>query len=116
MNSEGKKEVLGFWTAENEGAKFWTGVLSELKNRGVEGILVACMDGLSGFPGAARAACPQTRVRLCIARMARNSAKFVSYKDLKKVCADLKAVYAAAEEAGRQALADFGESRNANTP
>jgi transposase-like protein len=80
------------------------GVLNELKNRGVDDILIACMDGLSGFPEAVRAAYPDTRVQLRIVRMARNSTRFVSYKGLKKICADLKAVYAApAEDAGRDA-------------
>jgi len=65
VNFEGKKEVLGLWIAENEGAKFWMGVLTELKNRGVQDILIACMDGLSGFPEAVRAVYPQTRVQLC---------------------------------------------------
>jgi len=110
VNFEGKKEVLGLWIAETEGAKFWMGVLTELKNRGVHDILIACMDGLSGFPDAVRAVYPQTRVQLCIVHMVRNSTKFVSYKDLKKVCADLKTIYSAAtEEAGLNALMGFGE-------
>jgi transposase-like protein len=117
VNFEGQKEVLGLWIAENEGAKFWMGVLTELKNRGVQDILIACMDGLSGFPEAVRAAYPQTRVQLCIVHMVRNSTKFVSYKDLKKVCADLKAVYSAnSEEAGREALEDFGKTWNGKYP
>ena len=108
VNFEGKKEVLGLWIAENEGAKFWMGVLTELKNRGVQDILIACMDGLTGFPDALRAIYPQTRVQLCIVHMIRNSTKFVSYKDLKKVCADLKTIYSANNEvAGREALDDF---------
>jgi transposase-like protein len=110
VNFEGKKEVLGLWIAENEGAKFWMSVLNELKNRGVEDILIACMDGLTGFPEAVRAVYPETHVQLCIVHMVRNSTKFVSYKDLKKVCSDLKAVYtAASEEAGRDALEEFGK-------
>jgi transposase-like protein len=117
VNCEGKKDVLGLWIAENEGAKFWMGVLAELKNRGVEDILIACMDGLTGFPDAVRAIYPQTRVQLCIVHMVRNSTKFVSYKDLKKVCADLKAVYSAATgEAGREALEDFGKTWNEKYP
>ena len=86
MNFGGKKEILGLWIAETEGAKFWMGVLTELKNRGVRDILIACMDGFSGFPDAVRAVYPQTRVQLCIVHMVRNSTRFVSYKDLKKVC------------------------------
>jgi transposase-like protein len=117
VNFEGQKEVLGLWIAENEGAKFWMGVLNELKNRGVEDILIACMDGLTGLPEAVRAAYPATRVQLCIVHMVRNSTKFVSWKDLKKVCADLKAVYSAAtEKAGRDALEDFGKIWNAKYP
>ena len=117
VNFEGQKEVLGLWIAENEGAKFWMGVLSEIKNRGVQDILIACMDGLSGFPEAVRAVYPETRVQLCIVHMVRNSTKFVSYKDLKKVCADLKAVYSAnTETAGREALEDFGTIWNDKYP
>jgi transposase-like protein len=117
VNFEGKKEVLGLWIAENEGAKFWMGVLNELKNRGLEDILIACMDGLTGFPEAVHAVYPETRVQLCIVHMVRNSTKFVSYKDLKKICADLKAVYtAASEEAGREALEQFGTLWDAKYP
>jgi transposase-like protein len=108
FNFEGKKEVLGPWIAENEGAKFWMGVLAELKNRGLQDILIACMDGLTGFPGAVRAVYPETRVQLCIVHLVRNSTKFVSYKDIKKVCADLKTVYSApTEESSRAALEEF---------
>jgi len=117
VNFEGKKEVLGLWIAESEGAKFWMGVLTELKNRGVEDILIACMDGLTGFPEALRAIYPQTRVQLCIVHMVRNSTKFVSWKDLKKVCADLKVIYSAAtEESGRTALEDFGKTWDGKYP
>jgi transposase-like protein len=117
VNFEGKKEVLGLWIARNEGAKFWMGVLSELKNRGVQDILIACMDGLTGFPEAVRAVYPDTRVQLCIVHMVRNSTKFVSYKDLKKVCADLKKIYSAnTEESGREALEDFGKTWNGKSP
>jgi transposase-like protein len=83
VNFEGHKEVLGLWIAEHEGAKFWAGVLNELKNRGVADILIACMDGLTGFPEAVRAVFPQTRVQRCIVHMIRGATKFVSYKDLK---------------------------------
>ena len=117
VNFEGRKEVLGLWIAENEGAKFWMAVLSELKNRGVQDILIACMDGLTGFPEAVRSIYPNTRVQLCIVHMVRNSTKFVSYKDLKKVCADLKAVYSAATEAaGRDALEEFGKKWDEKYP
>jgi transposase-like protein len=117
VDFEGKKEVLGLWIAENEGAKFWMGVLTELKNRGVQDILIACMDGLTGFPEAVRSIYPNTRVQLCIVHMVRNSTKFVSYKDLKKVCADLKTIYSAnTEEAGHDALEDFGKKWNGKYP
>jgi transposase-like protein len=117
VNFEGKKEVLGLWIAENEGAKFWMGVLTQIKNRGVEDILIACMDGLTGFPEALSAIYPQTRVQLCIVHMVRNSTRFVSWKDLKKLCADLKAVYSApTEEAGCYALEEFGKTWNEKYP
>jgi transposase-like protein len=117
VNFEGKKEVFGLWTAENEGAKFWMGVLAGLKNRGVQDILIACMDGLTGFPDALRAVYPQTRIQLCIVHMVRNSTRFVSYKDLKKLCADLKRIYSApTEEAGLGALEDFGKMWNDKYP
>jgi transposase-like protein len=117
VNFEGKKEVLGLWIAENEGAKFWMGVLNDLKNRGVEDMLIACMDGLTGFPEAVRAVYPDTHVQLCIVHMVRNSVKFVSYKDRKEICADLKPVYQApTEEAGREALEAFGEKWNSKYP
>jgi len=117
VNFEGHKEVLGLWIAENEGAKFWMAVLTELKNRGLQDILIACMDGLSGFPEAVRSVYPQTRVQLCIVHMVRNSTRFVSYKDLKKICADLKAVYSAATEAaGRDALEEFGKTWDVKYP
>jgi len=117
VNFDGKKEVLGLWITENEGAKFWMGVLTEIKNRGVQDILFACMDGLTGFPEAVRSVFPNTRVQLCIIHMVRNSTKFVSYKDLKKVCVDLKAIYTASTETvARNALEDFGEKWNKKYP
>jgi transposase-like protein len=117
VNFEGQKEVLGLWIAENEGAKFWMGVLTELKNRDVQDILIACMDGLSGFPEAVRSVYPDTRIQLCIVHMLRNSTKFVSWKDLKKVCADLKLIYSANTEAiGRESLEEFGKTWNEKYP
>jgi transposase-like protein len=110
VNLEGKKEVLGLWIAEHGGAKFWASVLNGIRNRGTEDILTACMDGLSGFPGAARAVFPGARVQKCIVHMARNSVKFVSYKDL-------KAIYRApGGEAGRAALEQFGEKWQSKYP
>jgi transposase-like protein len=117
VNFEGKKEVLGLWLAENEGAKFWMGVLTELQNRGLEDILVACTDGLTGFPEAIRAVFPLAHVQLCIVHMVRTSARFVSYKVLKTLCGDLKKIYAAAtEQAGRAALEEFGKTWDSKYP
>ena len=77
VNIEGHKELLGMWISENEGAKFWLNVLTELQNRGVNGILIACVDGLKGFPEAINTVFPQTQVQLCIVHMVRNSMKYV---------------------------------------
>jgi putative transposase len=108
VNMEGNKDILGLWLADNEGAKFWLSVLNELKNRGVKDILIACCDGLTGFPDAINATFPKTTVQLCIVHMIRNSLKFVSYKDYKAVTADLKQIYTAAtEEQAIAALLDF---------
>ncbi|WP_342271000.1 IS256 family transposase [Candidatus Tisiphia endosymbiont of Parasteatoda lunata] len=90
VNIEGKKELLGIWIGKNEGAKFWMQVVTELKNRGIEQIYVACVDGLKGFPEAITSVFPSTIVQLCIVHMVRNSVKYVSYKDLKEVTSDLK--------------------------
>ena len=92
VNMEGRKELLGIWVGKNEGAKFWMSVVTELKNRGVEQIYVACVDGLKGFPEAIGSIFPNTIVQLCIVHMVRNSVKYVSYKDLKEVTVDLKRV------------------------
>ncbi|PRD12334.1 IS256 family transposase, partial [Pantoea coffeiphila] len=108
INLEGQKELLGMWLAENEGAKFWLNVLTELKNRGLRDILIACVDGLKGFPDAINAVYPETRIQLCIVHMVRNSLRFVSWKDSRAVIRDLKAVYqATTEEAGLKALEVF---------
>jgi putative transposase len=98
VNLEGHKELLGMWISENEGAKFWLSILTELKNRGLEQILIACVDGLSGFPEAIEAVYPQARVQLCIIHQVRNSLKYVSWKDYKAVTADLKQIYRSATE------------------
>ncbi|MGG2143104.1 IS256 family transposase [Symbiopectobacterium sp. RP] len=103
INIEGQKELLGMWLAENEGAKFWLNVLTELKNRGLTDILIACVDGLKGFPDAINTVYPEARIQLCIVHMVRNSLRFVAWKDYKAVTRDLKAVYQApAEEAALQ--------------
>ena len=93
VNLEGKKELLGLWLSENEGAKFWLSVMTELKNRGVKDVFIACVDGLTGFPEAIAAAFPKTQVQLCIVHMVRNSLRFVSWKDRKQVAAGLKNIY-----------------------
>jgi len=93
VNMEGKKELLGMWIADNEGAKFWLHVVTELKNRGVQDIFIACVDGLKGFPDAIESVFPQTKVQLCIVHMVRNSLKYVPHKNKKTVSADLKKVY-----------------------
>ena len=98
INMDGMKEALGFYLSDTEGAKFWMSVLTDLKNRGVKDIFIACMDGLTGFPDAVRAVFPKTKVQLCIVHMVRNSTKYVSYKDLKAVCKDLKQIYSAVNE------------------
>lgn len=117
INWEGKKEVLGLWLADTEGAKFWMSVLTDIKNRGVEDILIACMDGLTGFPDAVKAVFPDTHIQHCIVHMIRNSTKFVSYKDLKAVCKDLKQVYSAINaEQGHEALEEFGKKWNNKYP
>ena len=108
INAEGHKELLGLWLSENEGSRFWLGVLTELKNRGVEDILIACVDGLKGLPEAIQSVYPQTQVQLCIVYMVRNSLKFVSWKDYKKVTAELKQVYqAVTQEQALFALEQF---------
>lgn len=98
INLDGEKELLGLWFAENEGAKFWLNVLTELQNRGIEDILIACVDGLKGFPDAINTVYPETHVQLCIVHMIRNSLRFVSWKHYKAVTADLKLIYQADTE------------------
>lgn len=93
VTMEGRNELLGMWMSENEGAKFWLSILTELQTRGVQEIFIACVDGLSGFPEAINTVYPQTKVQLCIVHMVRNSLKYVSYKDYKSVTADLKQIY-----------------------
>ena len=99
VNLEGHKELLGMWLAETEGARFWLSVLTELKSRGLEDVLIACVDGLKGFPEAIETEYPQCKVQLCIVHMIRNSLKLVPYKDYKEVTADLKLIYQAPSEA-----------------
>jgi len=98
VTTEGQKELLGIWVGKSEGSKFWMQVVTELKNRGVEQIYVACVDGLKGFGEAINSIFPDTIVQLCIVHMIRNSVKYVSYKDLKAVTADLKKIYTSTNE------------------
>ena len=110
VNMDGKKELLGMWISKNEGAKFWLGVITELRNRGVEDIFIACVDGLKGFPEAIEAVFPHAQVQLCIVHMIRNSVRYVSWKDRKKLCADLKAIYTARNvEEAESELEEFAE-------
>ena len=95
VNLNGDKELLGLWIEQNEGAKFWLNVLTELKNRGVDDVFIACCDGLSGFPQAIETVYPRTQVQLCIVHMVRNSLTYVSWKDRKQVAKDLRAIYQA---------------------
>jgi transposase-like protein len=96
INLEGQKELLGLWLSENEGAKFWLSILTELQTRGVKDIFIACVDGLSGFPEAINAVFPQTKIQLCIVHMVRHSLRFVTWKDRKAVAAGLKKIYQSA--------------------
>ena len=104
INMEGQKEVLGLWTSANEGAKFWLQVLTELQNRGLKDIFIACVDGLKGFPQAIETVYPKTTVQLCIVHMVRASLNHVNWKERKRIANDLKSIYRAAseEEAERQ--------------
>lgn len=93
ISIEGIKEVLGMWTSETEGAKFWLQVVTELKNRGVKDIFIACVDGLKGFPEAIESIFPDTQIQLCLVHMVRHSLKYVSWKQRKEVATDLKTIY-----------------------
>ena len=117
VNMDGHKELLGMWLSENEGAKFWLNVLTELQNRGVKDILIACVDGLKGFPDAINTAFPDTQIQLCIVHMVRNSIKYVPWKDYKPVTADLKLIYqAVTEEEALLALERFSERWDVKYP
>ncbi|PWJ49671.1 Transposase (or an inactivated derivative) [Faecalicatena contorta] len=117
IDMHGHKDVLGMYVGENESAKFWLSIMNGLKNRGVKDILIACVDGLTGFPQAIEAVFPNTEVQHCIIHQIRNSTRFVSYKDLKALMSDLKRVYAAAtEEIAYSELERFGEIWNGKYP
>jgi len=98
LDMEGRRDVLGMYIGENERAKFWLTVLNNLKNRGVEDMLIVCVDGLTGFPDAIEAVYPKAEIQKCIIHQIRNTTRFVSYKDIKPLMADLKRVYAAVDE------------------
>lgn len=117
INMAGSKEVLGMWVGENESAKYWLSILNGLRNRGVEDILIACVDGLTGFDNAIEAVYPKTEIQQCIIHQIRNTTRFVSYKDIKALMADLKRVYAAVdEETALYELEVFGEKWNGKYP
>ena len=117
VNLEGHKELLGLWLGQNEGAKFWLSCLTDLKSRGLDDIFVACIDGLSGFADAVRAAYPQTSVQLCVVHLVRAALRYVSTEDAKPVAADLKKVYQAATVAeAEQALEAFAQAWGAKYP
>lgn len=108
VNMDGMKEVLGIWVQQTEGAKFWLQVITEIKNRGVDDILIACVDGLKGFPDAINSVFPKAEIQLCIVHLVRNSLRYVSWKEKRELAADLKEVYRAAnDEQALQHLEDF---------
>ena len=117
IDLEGQKDVLGLWTSAHEGAKFWLQVVTDLKNRGLKNVLIACVDGLKGFPQAIEAVFPQAQVQLCIVHLVRASLNYVSWKERKEVAQDLKAVYRAATEAeAEQQSGHFAERWDARYP
>jgi transposase-like protein len=117
IDADGKKDVLGIWLSENEGAKFWLANLTELRNRGVQDILIACSDNLTGMNEAISAVYPKTEHQLCIVHQIRNSLRFVSYKDRKELVVNLKPIYAAATEGdGLEALGDFAKKWDSQYP
>ncbi|TBL67091.1 IS256 family transposase [Paenibacillus thalictri] len=117
IDLDGNKDVLGMWIGENESSKFWLSVLNDLKNRGVQDILITCVDNLTGFSQAIAASYPKTEIQKCIIHQIRNSTRYVSYKDLKKVTAALKPIYkAATEEAALLELDQFEEAWGSKYP
>lgn len=105
---DGSKEILGFWISNNEGAKFWLSIVTELKNRGTQDVFIFCIDGLKGLPDAINSVYPKSQIQLCIIHMVRNSLKFVPFKDRKEVASDLKKIYSAVnEDEARKALNSF---------
>ena len=117
VNLAGVKEVLGLWVAQTEGAKFWLQIVTELKNRGVQDIFMACVDGLKGFPEAIEAVFPKTQVQLCLVHLVRYSLQYVSWKHRKEVAADLKKIYqSATREEAELNLERFAEKWDAVYP
>lgn len=117
VNLEGHKELLGLWVGEAEGAKFWLNVLTELNNRGVQDILIACVDGLKGFPEAIATVFPKTEVQLCIVHLVRNSLRYVSWKERRHAAQDLRLIYTApTAEGAEQALESFAAKWDARYP
>lgn len=117
VTMEGQKELLGMWMAPTEGAKFWLNVVTELKNRGVQDIFIACIDGLKGFPEAIESIFPKTEIQLCIVHMTRNSLNYVPWKDKKQVAAGLRQIYGApTEDAAKIALDNFSKTWNKKYP
>ena len=117
VTMSGLKEVLGLWIAQTEGAKFWLQVVTELKNRGVSDIFIACVDGLKGFPEAIESVFPKTEVQLCIVHLVRHSLNYVGWKQRKEVATDLKSIYTAATDTqAEQRLAEFGLKWDAKFP
>lgn len=117
VTMEGQKELLGIWIAQSEGAKFWLGVITELKNRGIQDIFIACVDGLKGFPEAIESVFPQTQIQLCIVHLIRNSVKYVHWKDRKPICEDLRTIYTAAtDQQADSALEAFGKKWDSKYP
>src|SRR5665213_2798083 len=117
IDLEGQKDVLGLWTSANEGAKFWLQVLTDLKNRGVQDVFIACVDGLKGFPQAVEAVFPRAQVQLCIVHLTRASLNYVGWKERKTVATDLKTIYrAATEEQAGLALDAFSAKWDARYP
>jgi len=117
IQTDGIRDVLGMWVGENESAKFWLSILNGIKNRGVQDILIACVDGLTGFSNAIEAVFPKTEIQQCIIHQIRNSTRYVSYKDLKPLMKDLKQVYTAVDEpAALNALEEFEKKWKAKNP
>jgi len=117
ITMEGHKEVLGLWISKNEGAKFWLSVLTDLQNRGLQDVLIFCVDGLSGFPEAIEAVYPKAKVQLCVVHMVRNSVKFVGSKHQKEVCSDLRTIYSSvSEKQASKELENFKQKWNDKYP